>query len=246
MYASETSKHRDIIAPFCSGYGLDIGFGGDPIIPTAIRLDLPRPYAETGEYGVQLGGDCTYLSWFRDECVDYVYSSHVLEDFPEERTVPIMKEWARPLQVGGRLILLLPDQQAYLEHCRRTGQPINEHHSIEHFSFEYILKCAEQTGCLKPEHVIERIDDYSFLAVLQKTSPERTASQSSEVPADIQGALDTARRNQEIQIHRLREMETQLAQAREEIAWYHARWERIKRVPGYGIYRELMFKLKKL
>ena len=42
MYASETSKHRDKIAPFCTGYGLDIGFGGDPVVPTAIRLDLPR------------------------------------------------------------------------------------------------------------------------------------------------------------------------------------------------------------
>ena len=246
MYASETSKHRDKIAPFCTGYGLDIGFGGDPVVPTAIRLDLPRPYAETGDYGVQLGGDCTYLSWFRDECVDYVYSSHVLEDFPEDRTVPIMLEWARPLQIGGRLILLLPDQQAYLAHCHKTGQPVNEHHSIEHFSCEYILQCAERTGCLEPEHTFERVDEYSFLVVLQKCASASAISTPGNLPADIQGALDTARRNHEVALHRLRELEKNLTEARAEAQWYKARWDRIKRLPGYNAYRELMFKMKRL
>ncbi len=51
-YASETSKHRDLLAPYCAGYGIDIGFGGDPITPTALRMDLPQPYARTGDLPV--------------------------------------------------------------------------------------------------------------------------------------------------------------------------------------------------
>jgi hypothetical protein len=39
----------------------DIGFGGDPIVEAAIRIDYPKPYAQTGMYSVQLGGDATRL-----------------------------------------------------------------------------------------------------------------------------------------------------------------------------------------
>ena len=66
-YASETSKCRARLAPFCTGYGVDLGFGGDPITNHTIRVDSPRPYADTGAASVQLGGDATKLHWFRDE-----------------------------------------------------------------------------------------------------------------------------------------------------------------------------------
>jgi len=43
---SETSKCRDSLAPFCNGDGVDIGYGGDPIVPNAICMDLPDSYAK--------------------------------------------------------------------------------------------------------------------------------------------------------------------------------------------------------
>src|ERR1700677_4863676 len=95
LYSSETSKHREDILPFCKGYGLDIGFGGDPVHPTAIRMDMPSPYAYTGEYPVQLGGDCRNLRWISSDSLDYVYSSHVLEDFDRDETEPVLREWLR-------------------------------------------------------------------------------------------------------------------------------------------------------
>src|SRR6516165_1499209 len=119
-YQSETSKCRERLAPFCLGYGVDLGFGGDPITETAIRIDMPHPYARTGSYEVQLGGDATKLHWFNDNVLDYVYSSHLLEDFEDTRT--ILLEWLRVLRPGGRLIVFCPDEQVYREHCRRTGQ----------------------------------------------------------------------------------------------------------------------------
>lgn len=98
--------------PYCRGYGLDIGFGGDPINDLTIRMDLPNPYAYTGDLPVQLSGDCCDLRWFQACVLDFVYSSHVLEDFDEHETEPLLREWTRVLQVGGFLILLLPDSDA--------------------------------------------------------------------------------------------------------------------------------------
>ena len=51
---SETSKCRARLAPHCSGSGVDLGPGGDPITPHAIRVDLPHPYAHVGTLPVQL------------------------------------------------------------------------------------------------------------------------------------------------------------------------------------------------
>jgi hypothetical protein len=61
---------------YCTGSGLDIGFGGVPIAEQAIRVDQPTAYANTGTYPVQLGGDATKLRWFADGTFDFVYSSH--------------------------------------------------------------------------------------------------------------------------------------------------------------------------
>src|SRR4051794_21358440 len=78
---SETSKSRERLAKYCEGYGLDLGYGGDPISFSAIRMDLPQPYTRVGELPVQLGGKAENLYWFKDGVLDYVYSSHLLEDF---------------------------------------------------------------------------------------------------------------------------------------------------------------------
>lgn len=171
---SETSRYRETLAPFCIGNGIDIGFGGDPITPTALRMDLPSPYTSVGKLTVQLAGDCRDLHWFATGALDYVYSSHVLEDFPEHETASILREWTRVLRPSGRLILLLPDQQRYLAYCRRTGKIGrdgvigNPHHSIDHFSLLYVDRVARQLGNLKQIAVRESLGPYSFAVVYEK------------------------------------------------------------------------------
>ncbi len=71
---SETSKCRLRLAPYCIGYGLDLGFGGDPITLSAIRMDFPTPYTWVGTYPVQLGGKAESLFWFQNNTLDYIYS----------------------------------------------------------------------------------------------------------------------------------------------------------------------------
>lgn len=171
---SETSRYRVTLGKFCTGSGIDIGFGGDPITPTAIRMDLPSPYTAVGRVPLQLGGDCRDLYWLRDGVLDYVYSSHVLEDFPETETLPILKEWSRVLRPGGRLVLLLPDQQRYLAYCLRTGQISpdgvvgNPHHAIATFSAQYVDRTIVKLGALRKIAGFDSLGPYSFALVYEK------------------------------------------------------------------------------
>lgn len=163
---SETSKCRATLAPFCVGDGVDVGFGGDPIVPTAIAMDLPQRYARYLENPQHLHGDATNLRWFRDGSLDYVYSSHVLEDFQD--TGAVLREWLRVLRPGGRLILYLPDEQTYRAHCRREGKPPNEHHVHEHFGLPYVKSLLPKD--VEIEHERFPVGIYSFELVVKKTA----------------------------------------------------------------------------
>jgi len=164
---SETRKCRSRLAPYCEGFGLDLGFGGDPICPHAVRIDLPSPYTKVGTFPVQLGGDCTRLIWFRDGVLDFVYSSHLLEDFVDTRGV--LTEWLRVLKVGGRLIIFCPDEVRYREHCRTTGQAYNPHHVHADFSLESVKRELAALGQQKVLHENALVDVYSWELVLEKT-----------------------------------------------------------------------------
>lgn len=200
VYQSETFKHRTRLAPYCEGYGIDIGFGGDPITPNVIRVDLEVPYANAGEKGVQLGGDCQNLYWFADGVLDFVYSSHVLEDFDVNQTIPVMKEWTRILKVGGRLILLQPDQQRYLAYCQKNGQPPNSHHAIDHFSLHYLIEAANKMGTLELLASEDNIDEYSFFVVFVKKMEAQNDVVSAQDQAEVRRLrLELARVESQLQ-----------------------------------------------
>ncbi len=163
---SETSKCRGRLAQYCEGYGIDIGYGGDPIVPWAITIDMPRPYTQVGDSPLNLGGDARSLHWFTDEALDFVYSSHLLEDFKDTRHV--LLEWLRVLAVGGNFILYGPVEQIYREHCARTGQPHNPGHQIEGFGLPYVEEILAGIGCTEIIHANPLVDDYAFELVARK------------------------------------------------------------------------------
>lgn len=136
---SETATCRERLAPFCAGNGLDIGAGGDPIVPWAICLDRAEAdgrRAHVGTSPTQLVGDAACLRWFRDGELDFVYSSHCLEDFKD--TAAVLREWQRVLRHGGRLVLFLPDQAAYLADCAAKGTLPNQAHIHAEFSLAFV------------------------------------------------------------------------------------------------------------
>jgi len=57
------------------------------------------------------------------EVLDFVYSSHLLEDFND--TEGVLREWLRVLKLGRSFGLVLPDEQVYTAHTAPpTGQPL--------------------------------------------------------------------------------------------------------------------------
>ncbi|MBX3749526.1 MAG: class I SAM-dependent methyltransferase [Opitutaceae bacterium] len=165
-WPSETSKCRARLAPYCTGYGLDIGFGGDPINAAAIRVDLVQPYGTVGRHPVQLGGDAGNLPWFRDNTLDYVFSSHLLEDFQD--TEAVLREWLRVLKPGGRLIIYCPDEMRYRAHCRATGQPYNIYHVHADFSLEFVQRALARIGGTRTIHANPSAEIYSWDLVAEK------------------------------------------------------------------------------
>lgn len=170
-WQSETSKCRARLAPFCVGYGLDLGFGGDPITTHAIRVDLPQPYTKVGGYPVQLGGSAERLAWFRDDVLDFVYSSHLLEDFAD--TEGVLREWLRVLRPGGRLIIFCPDEQRFRAHCARTGQPYNTHHQQPDFSLAFVKAALARLGQERIIYENPDVDLYSWELVCEKAGAAR-------------------------------------------------------------------------
>jgi len=135
---SETSKCRHRLAPYCQGQGLDIGYGGDPIVPWAVTVDLPfeQQYINfhiNNRPSQNLFCGCKDLP-FKDNTLEFVFSSHLIEDFNWNEILDILKEWKRILKVNGRIILYQPDQQEYLRYCRKHNTPVNTHHKEADFS----------------------------------------------------------------------------------------------------------------
>lgn len=167
----EVDTCRERLSKFCVGCGLDVGFGGAmPIVPSAITIDrsitdLRRAYTST-PYPTNLIGDAADLYWFKDGILDYVFSSHVLEDFTD--TTAILCEWLRPLKVGGRLVLFLPDQLAYELHCTLNGSIPNQAHVHKDFSLTF-LKSKLPCNC-RVVHELYPVPNnaYSFDLVLEK------------------------------------------------------------------------------
>ena len=167
---SETSKARPRLSQFCRGNGIDLGYGGDPIVPSAMTMDLPSPYARLGDYPQNLAGDARNLYWFKDNVLDYVYSSHLLEDFSSKETAAVIREWLRVIRVGGVLILYGPDEQAYRAYCKEKGWPPNAAHRIDNFGLKYVKGILEHDfrDQYSIVHEIELIDDYCFDLVVRK------------------------------------------------------------------------------
>src|SRR5271169_2818674 len=140
---SETATCRGRLAQYCQGNGIDIGAGGDPIARRAICIDRSENdlnRAHVGKWPTHLIGDAANLYWFKDGSLDFVFSSHCLEDF--EDTHGVLKEWFRVLKPGGNLVLFLPDQQAYEADCAKHGTLSNQAHKHANFSLSYVKAAA--------------------------------------------------------------------------------------------------------
>lgn len=161
----ETPIIRDevlkIIKPTMNG--LDLGSAGCPVIPQAISVDRANGHFTDM---VQYRCDVSRLSWLTDASMDYVYSSHCLEDFPPEQLPYILAEWCRVIKPGGYLMLYLPNEQKYRRHCLARGAQRNLDHKDPNFSHKTVL--ANVPRGMRNIKTIENHAAYSFFIVFQK------------------------------------------------------------------------------
>ena len=162
---SETSLIRPEVIRYCRGKIIDLGCGGDKIVPGAIGFDLAKPYTRVGTDAIDEQGDARDLSRYEDGAFDVCFSSHLLEDFEDTETV--LDEWLRVLKPGGHLILYLPHERRFRAHCEGSGQGYNKAHKVEKMSLEYMLEILARKPVV-PVHTIESHAKYSFLVVVRK------------------------------------------------------------------------------
>lgn len=165
---SETDTCRDILAPWCQGKGIDMGYGGSLIVPHAWAFDLPRPYTNVGGERQQLRGEAMSLPFLCDGALDFVYSSHLLEDYTYQDLSLVLREWRRVLREDGLIITNCPDQQRFLAHCERTGQGLNLAHKEPDFSLDNYKRVLLAVGTWHEELVVPVHGPYSWLHVARK------------------------------------------------------------------------------
>jgi len=66
-------------------------------------------HIDAGDYGHLDYESIDDLDQFKDNSVDLIYASHVVEYFDREEVVPILSEWRRILKSGGILRMAVPN-----------------------------------------------------------------------------------------------------------------------------------------
>ena len=98
------------------GNGVDVGCGTSRIDSMITSIDQQPNYQFAH---AQFVWNCHDLELFNNGVLDFIFSSHCLEDFEDIPTV--FMNWWRKLKIGGAMLLLLPD----MENGRypKVGQP---------------------------------------------------------------------------------------------------------------------------
>lgn len=143
---NEAGKISWEIVKWTRGRGLDIGAGLYRTFPHFITVDnnidaeifhhpMPRP-----DILVEDGGKLDMLS---DECMDFIFSSHMLEHVEEAKLVKTLREWMRVIKTDGFLVLYLPDADEY----PKVGE---EHANPDHkwnVTYNGVMELMHHTKC---------------------------------------------------------------------------------------------------
>lgn len=162
----ETHLRRHLTVPYCQGNGVDLGSAGLPVVPWAIQVDHPdNNYDQLIKQSIHLTIDAIELP-FKNETLDFVYASHLLEDFLYWE--PILTEWNRVIKIGGHIVLMVPDHERFRE-CVRNGQSDNMAHKHESYPGELTkyYACMFNNFTVIEDYIT---DGYNILFVAKKTA----------------------------------------------------------------------------
>lgn len=154
-YKPEVAKCRPRLMRYCVGTGLDVGCGPEKIAPGAIGIDRQSDISVDISRGLDL---------FAPESMDYVFSSHCLEDMRTPGAV--LKDWWSKIKPGGYLVLYLPHKDFYPNIGEDGANPAHQNDFIP----EDIIEMMEFAECEVIHNETHSEDDeYSFDLVFKKT-----------------------------------------------------------------------------
>ena len=108
----ETDPRQEFVAmeKYCRGLGLDMGCGTNRLSPTVLTIDY-YPHVDTDLIWNCWGNDKWNPYPFRDSRFDFIFASHIIEDFPSHQIFHVFNEWMRMIKIGGYLVILVPDME---------------------------------------------------------------------------------------------------------------------------------------
>ena len=110
IFENDTRKDFLYVEKYCRGLGFDIGVGTNRLANTVLSTDwYPHSHADLIWNIVHEGGWYPYP--FRENRFDFVFSSHVLEDFEPHQTQKVFDEFLRLVKIGGYLVIIIPDME---------------------------------------------------------------------------------------------------------------------------------------
>ena len=120
MPSNETCHIKSIVLPFLKGTGTDWGCGSEKIVmdDTCIGVDAHN------WKNVDLVLDLKKRTPFRDNQFDYVYSSHLIEDFLDIE--PLLREMVRVIRHKGTLVIYMPHADWYPEAGTPGANPAHQ------------------------------------------------------------------------------------------------------------------------
>lgn len=161
----ESDKIAALIVPYTRGKGLDLGCGMRKAWPHFIGVDNCQTFAKNA---ADVRSDLKDLGIFADGSLDFVFSSHAIEDFPQDEVPALLKEWARPLKVGGYLILYVPSANLYPKVGDEGANPAHKW-DIYPGDIERHLKAATLCGWTQIEREERNgTNEYSLFLVFEK------------------------------------------------------------------------------
>lgn len=166
---SETSKVREFVEKYCVGEGLDIGCGEDKIVLNAIGIDFSNQYKLSDHPETVADYKNGWENFFKEnhKLWDFIYSSHLIEDYSQQQIDGMLNTWVDNLKIGGYLILVFPHEELY----KKLGVNINSRHCNNWRSaMDFFESLSEQLRfCLNViDFSFTVVVDYNLYIVLQK------------------------------------------------------------------------------
>ena len=163
---NEQSNIAPHVVRYLQGRCLDLGCGQQTVWPTLIGMDNAGTFRH-GTDGM-IRGDIADLSLFADNSIDGIFSSHAIEDFPEDDIPALFREWTRVLKVGGYLVLYVPSANLYPK-VGTEGANVDHKWNIFPGDLEKHLRAATVCGWEQVEcEERGQMNEYSLFEVYRK------------------------------------------------------------------------------